>query len=196
MRYTMNDLIWALRGMTGAGTADYAIGAFHYWSDDQIQNVLDRYRTDIIREPLVILQSYAGGGTPTYLYYQSEYNNYEETDGGTAIFQVQDGDGDNISSGDYSVDYSRGLVTFAADTEGETYYLTGRSYDLNSAAADVWRQKAAHYAQLFTFSTDNHRIDKGALIDNALKMARIYAANSPPVTTTLYRSDIDVTAIE
>ena len=96
----------------------------------------------------------------------------------------------------YTTDYYRGLVTFAADTGGSAYYLTGRTFDLNSAAADIWRQKAAHYAGEFTFSTDNHRIEKGALINNALKMAQVYAVNAPPTVTTLYRSDIDVTSLD
>lgn len=196
IRSTMYELIRVIRGITASGTADYTINSYSYWSDSHLQTVLDRWRVDIYREGLQAIDSYAGGGTVQYLYYQSEYGNYEQTQGGSEIFWLEDGDGDKIGSASYSVDYGRGLITFAANTLGTAYYLTGRSYDLNKAAADIWRQKAAHYASLFSFSTDNHRIDKGALITNALKMAALYDARSGPVVTTLYRSDIDVTALD
>lgn len=195
-RTGMSDLIATIRGMVATGTADYTIGTVSYWTDDHLQTVLDRYRLDVYREELSIIDTYAGSGTIQYLNYQSEYGNYESTTGGTAIFYLEDGDGDKVGTASYSVDYGRGAITFSADTEGTAYYLTGRSYDLDKAAADIWRQKAAHYAGVFSFSTDNHRIDKGALINNAMKMASIYDSKSGPTTTTIYRSDIDVTALD
>jgi hypothetical protein len=197
IRNTMLDLIRTLRGMTNAGKEDYVLaGTLYYWSDEQLQNVLDRYRLDIVREPLSIIPTMVAGGTIQYLNYQSEYINFESTSGGSAIFYLADGDGDILGTATpYTTDYYRGLITFPSNTLGTPYYLSGSSYDLNMSAADVWRQKAAHYGDMFSFSTDNHRIDKGVLINNALKMAQTFEARSGPVVSTLYRSDIDDTAI-
>jgi hypothetical protein len=195
-RSGMANIILTLRGLCDASTADATIGTVAYWSDNQLQDILDMHRIDIWREPLAIIETYAGSGTIQYLDYQSEYTNWEETTGGSEIFIVEDSDGDFISSDDYSVDYPRGHITFDADTLGTVYYLTGRTYDLNAAASDVWTRKAGLYASSFSFSTDNHRIDKGALINNAMRMASFYASKSAPFVTTIYRGDIDDTAIE
>jgi hypothetical protein len=182
--------------MTDAGTADYTIAGFGYWTDDHLLTILDRYRIDVYREQLLPIERYAGGGTIAYYVHKSEYGNFEQTTGGTAIFWLETSDGTDVGTASYSMDYYNGIATFSADTSGTTYYLTGRSYDINKAAADVWRQKAAHYAGMFSFSTDNHRVDKGALIKNAMQMAQTYESYSAPTVSVMYRGDIDVTAIE
>lgn len=192
-RTTMANLILTMRGMCDVGTDDVTIGGVSYWSDNHIQDVLDSHRLDVWNEPLYIIPSYAGGGSAVYKDYQSEFTNYEETDSGTAIFIVEDAAGNDITTG-FTPDYQRGHLTFTSDTSGTVYYLTGRSYDLNGAAADIWRRKASHYASSFSFSTDNHRVDRGALINNAAKMADMYDRMAMPKTSTIYRSDVDDTA--
>ena len=193
MRATMLSLIRTLRGMTDAGTADYTIAGVGYWNDDHLLNVLDRYRTDVYREQLTPIEKHAGSGTISYYNHLSEYRNFEQTSGGTAIFWLETSDGTDIGTASYTMDYGNGIATFSADTSGTVYYLTGRSFDLNRAAADVWRQKAAHYAGMFSFSTDNHRVDKGQLIKSAMQMANVYDGMSGPTVSTMYRSDVDVT---
>jgi len=53
-RTGMNDLITELRGMTNAGSADTTIAGTAYWSDNQLQAILDRNRFDQDRLQLVI----------------------------------------------------------------------------------------------------------------------------------------------
>lgn len=189
-RVGMSNLIQSLRGMVDAGTLDYIIAGSPYWTDDQLQGIMDTHRVDIWREPLAIIETYPGGGSVEYKHYQSEYTHFEETSGGTGIFIVEEADGDKITTG-WSPDYYRGHLTFTSNTLGTPYLLTGRSYDLNACAADIWNRKAAHFGQSFSFSTDNHRVDKGALITNALRMAEIYNRLCPAKITTVYRSDVN-----
>mgnify|MGYP007068867204 CR=1 FL=1 len=66
------------------------------------------------------------------------------------------------------------------------YYISGARYELEAAAADIWRRKASHYAQAYNISTDNQRLDRGALIEHALTMAREYE-NYAPVNNILVR---------
>ena len=193
-RSGMTNLIQTMRGMCDLGTVDYTVSGSAYWTDDQIQTVMDSHRIDIWREPMAIIENYTSGGTAVYKHYQSEYTNYEETTGGTDIFYIEETDGDNITTG-WSADYQRGHITFTDDTYGSVYYLTGRSFDLNASAADIWRRKASHYGASFSFSTDNHRVDKGALIQNALRMSEVYNRMCGPITTTIHRSDVDDGAI-
>jgi hypothetical protein len=177
-RTGMTDVISDLRGMVDAGTADYTINSVSYWTDDQLQVTLDRHRSDFYHSPAYPTPSIGVGGTVIYNDYWLGIQNVETTTGGTAVFYVQDASGSAIGTASYSIDYRQGKVSFVSDTGGSTYYATGRAYDLNAAAADVWRQKAAQVAKMFSFSTDNHRADKGALRKEYLGMADYYMSLS------------------
>ncbi len=187
-RSTMATMIANLRGLAQAGTADYAVGTVNYWSDDQLQDKLDAHRQDIYRAPMQPIQVYKGGAVE-YHDYHSGYINLETTSGGTAIFYVEDAAGSAVGTALYTPDYNRGVVTFTADTGGSAYYLYGRSYDLNAAAADVWRTKAGHYATAVNFSTDNHRIDRGEIIKNCLQMAGYYSQQAGASNVVILRGD-------
>jgi hypothetical protein len=190
-RSGLSDLFLQVRAMTDAGTADYTQtgGTAVYWDDNQLQIVLDRHRTDITFEPLQMVPKRVGGGTVQYLEYRSEYANFEQTTGGTAIFIVEDSTGTDSGTANWSADYARGVVTFGSDQAGTAYYLTGRSYDLNAAAADIWRTKAAQASKRFDFSSDNHSVSRSQLMKNALEMASYYEGKASVAVTTLYRSD-------
>ena len=187
-RSTMATLIANLRGLTRAGTADYTVGTVNYWSDDQLQDVLDAHREDVYRAPMHTVQVY-NGGSVEYHDYHSGYSNLEATSGGTAIFYVEDAAGSAVGTALYTPDYNRGVVNFPADTGGSSYYLYGRTYDMNAAAADVWRTKAGQYAMAVNFSTDNHRIDRGEIIKNCLQMAGYYSQQAGATTVLINRGD-------
>jgi len=185
-RSGMLDLIADLRGLANAGSNDYTAGGQAHWTDKQLERVLDRYRRDAYREPLEARETYSGGTV--------EYKNYyipaQNLESGTAYFRLEDAAGNAVGTALYSTDYRSGQVTFSATTGGSAYYWTGRTYDLNRAAADVWRQKAAYHAAQFDFSTDNHSVKKSGVYKQCLAMAEFYeqrAATSQ--TVTLYRSD-------
>jgi hypothetical protein len=92
------------------------------------------------------------------------FGNIEQTTGGTSIFYVQDGNYNTVGTALYSSDYRRGKFTFATSTEGTTsFYATGRSYDLNASAAEIWRIKANHLTTAFDFSTDNTSVKKSQI---------------------------------
>jgi len=167
-----------LRGYTEAGSADYTVGTTSFWGDALLDEVLDRHRADVWFELLVPQISYIGGGSVAYYDYYSGHANYEETSGGTSIFQVQDAVGDTQGTSTWTADYQRGRVTFTSDTDGSAMYVTGRSYNLEGAAADIWRQKAAHYANAYDVSTDNHTLNRSQLVKHCREMADYYQALS------------------
>jgi hypothetical protein len=192
-RTGLTNLITELRGLCEAGTADYSIANASYWTDDHLQDVLDLHRLDVVFQQLQPQPTYGTtNGTLIYNTYKSSYGYYEATTGGTAVFYVQDGTGAVQSASTYTPDYRRGVVTFAADTSGTTYYVTGRSYDLDAAAADVWRRKASHYASSFDFSTDNHSISRSQLYQHAMEMASIFEGKSGDAVSVvnLFRGDM------
>jgi hypothetical protein len=191
-RTTMADLITELRGMCNAGTADVTIAGTTYWTDDQLQKILDRNRLLVDQEPLYMVPSHVPGSVE-YYEYRSCYDHYEQTDGGSAVFLLEDSTGANIGTALWDADYNTGVVTFAANTAGTTYYLTGRSYDLNGAAAEVWRQKASYYAATSSgvdWSTDNMRISRSQMVTQAQGMANYYAGLARPRTVSAERGDM------
>jgi hypothetical protein len=86
--------------------------------------------------------------------------------------------GGTISASSYSFNQLLGRVTFAANQSGSARMIGGTAYDLNAAAADVWRTKASHYAVAYDMSTDNHNLSRSQLHKQALSMAGMYASMS------------------
>ena len=193
VRPGMWHLIDELRGMTNAGEEDYTIGAVTYWSAEQLQDILDRRRLEVVREQLVHVDEVTTGNALSVTRYYSRRGNYEGTTGGTAVFVVRDGTGTIAGTATYSVDYNRGEVIFSSNTGGSVYYLTGRSYDLNSAAADVWDRKAAQIAGgAYSWSSDNMSVNKTGLRVEAVNMARYYRGLAGPSSIDMFRGDTDV----
>lgn len=189
-RLTMLDLINTLRGMTEAGSADYTLKAVTYWTDDELQRVLDRHREDVYNSPLAPVPTYING-TVQYLNYYSQYQNFETGTSGTSVFYIQSAAGSSIGTASYTADFANGRVTFGTDTTGSSYYVYGRSYDINRAAADIWRMKAAHAAQQYDFSTDNHTLHRSQMMEMCLKMANLYAGMAGPTTMQINRGDYE-----
>jgi hypothetical protein len=188
-RTGLTNLISELRGMCNAGTADYIVAGAAYWTDDQLQTTLDRHRREVIEEPLYSIGENEGGTSITKRYY-SHCGNYEQTTGGTAVFVVKDSSWNAVGTALYSADYQRGEILFTQNTAGSVYCLTGRSYDLNAAAADVWERKASQVTSAaYSWSTDNMRVDKSKLRGEAVEMARYYRGLAGPQVLELDRSD-------
>jgi hypothetical protein len=189
----MTALIEELRGMGEAGTADYTAGTTSYWSDNALQDILDIHRVDVVHEQLQSFPTIVTGGSLSYRDYRSASGYFEATTGGTDIFYVQNGGGTTVGTATYTPDYRRGQVIFGSDQAGTVYYLTGRSYDLDAAAADLWRRKASHYANSFDFSTDNHSVSRSQVYQHCLDMAAHFEGKSTQAVEvgSLFRGDID-----
>jgi len=191
-RTGMTQLISDLRVLTEAGASEWVLGTVTFWDDAQLQNVLDRTVQEFILSPMDSLPTYSSGGTLLYNDYQIKFGNIEQTTGGTAIFYVQDGNYNTVGTALYTSDYRRGKVTFSASTEGTTsFYATGRSYDLNAAAAEVWRIKANHVANSFDFTTDNTSVRKSQVYQHYVDRAEHFESLSTSGVSqaALHRSD-------
>lgn len=188
-RAGMGTLIDTLRGMCLASTADYSIGTHNYFMDGHIEEVLDRHKTYIVEEPLDNELTNYVSGTVQYLTYRSRFGNWEA---GTVNFKITDDAGDTIGTGNYTADFANGVITFTADQAGSSRYLTGYTYDMNAAAADLWRMKAAAYSSGCDFSSDNMRVNRGQLINNCLKMASDYSSRADVQVTDMMRDDTNL----
>lgn len=161
--------------MSGAATAEYSLGTANYWDDDQIARLLDQNRIDIYQEELGRFPKTLAGGTLSWLEYRSRHGNFEQTSGGTSVFVVETATGTDAGTADWSADYRRGIVTFNADQGGTIYFLTGRAYDLNGAAADLLEAWAAWASTKFDFVEDGQsfkRSQRAILLSRAAKEFR------------------------
>jgi hypothetical protein len=182
-RSGMSTLITRLRAMSAAGTADY--------TDESLQTVLDKARLRVQREPLTAEPTYDAGGTVHYYDYYSLYGDYEETDGGTAVFVLEDSTGLEKGTADWTANYANGHIQFSVDQAGTSIYLTGRSYDLNAAAAQVWRLQAGQAAGKYTFAADGASYHRSDWFKHCKEMAAYYDALSRPVMVEMVRSDVN-----
>lgn len=182
-RAGMENPILKLRQLTNAGTADYALAGVTFWSDDQLQAVLDQHREDIFSQQLQAVQTVSGGTPYTYDYYSTP-GDYEE---GTAAFQVTDSQGNAVAP---TVNYQMGHLSFGTASQGGTaYYLTGRSFDIPAAAAHVWKSKAAHVAEAYDFSVDGHSMSRSQLSKQYMEMAKLYSSQAKVQSVQMVRGD-------
>jgi len=169
-RTGLADYITEIRQSAEIGKEDYTLGTVTYWSDNHIQTYLDRYREDLYRVEIKPVSQYEGGS----LVYKKYYCPYRYLEEGTDVFEIEDQAGDPVGTALYSVDYAKGIVTFASDTGGSAYFLTGYAHNLNMAIAKIWSLKASHYAGRVDFSTDNHSIKASQYQKHCVEMASYY----------------------
>lgn len=189
VRAGMTDLIGQIRAFCNLGTNDYTLGTATYWSDEHIQTALDRYRLAVVEEELSEISNTIASGSVEYKEFHSRYGNYEQTTGGSSIFTIEDSTGTIIGTSNYVVDYANGIITFTENQSGSARFLTGRSYDIYGAAADIWKTKAGAYAGAVDFKTDNMSVNRSQMFKQAMSAAREYEAMAKPRVMNLIRDD-------
>jgi hypothetical protein len=158
------------------------------WTNAEALTLLDGYRTDVWHDQLQPAPQYDSGSL-VYKVHLSGWENLEESSTGTAAFRLYDANGSAISSG-WSADYQRGIFSFTADQKGSARYVDARSFDLNMAAADGWRELMATKAGLYKFTADGATYERQQWFDHCKQMASYYDALGKPTVTTLTRSDL------
>lgn len=177
-RSGMVDIVNEVRALAAVGPSDYTIAGNPYWTDAQIEAELDNHYEYIVNQTMESVATYGTAGTWEYFDYYVGASWLEQTTGGTAIFYIQDSTGAVISSSDYSVDYQTGVVTFNSDTLGAVRNVTCYAYDVNAAAAEIWRKKAQYYFSAVDFSTDNHSIKREGVYLHCIQQAQHFESMS------------------
>lgn len=155
----------------------------------RVQEIMDNHRIDFYQQPLVVTPQQVAAGTVAYHVYTCAYGNLEGTASGTAAFRLYDSHGSVITSG-YTADMQRGVFTFTADQAGSARYVDGRSYDLNGAAADCWRERAAKQSGGYDFRVEGRQYNRSQWFAHCQQMARMYANRARPSTAVIERGDM------
>jgi hypothetical protein len=184
-RTGMTEIIDELRTLAEAGTADYTAGTKTFWSDDQLQSILDRHAYVLEDQAMLMVPTRKVGGY-SYTNYFIGREWIEQEPAGTSTFKITDTNGATVAAALYDVDYNIGAVTFDADQGAAVnYFVTCVSYDLNAAAAEVWQKKTSHYASAYNFSTDNHNVSREQLYIHAKEQMEYYRAMGQEAVTTI-----------
>lgn len=147
VRTSMSELITQVRTLIGdpSGT-DTAV------TDQEIQNVMDTHRWEVRYMPLKGLKSYENG-TLVYKIWEAPFGHWESN---AMLFDTQYAEITATTS-----DYISGRWTFE-DSQSDVY-LTGWTYDLFGASADLLEAMAAKVAVDFDYTADgatHHRSQK------------------------------------
>lgn len=167
MRSGMDALIVRLRRMIDDKDSKV-------WDDDELIDILDSHRVDFYMEALTPVAQTVNGVT-TYTVYSAPYQFLEEYSASdSTVFRLYNSLGESVDAADYTPNYSGGVFTFIADQQGKTLYLDGRSYDLNGAAADCWREAMGSKAKLYSFATGNASYNRSDWFKHCGEMVDMY----------------------
>lgn len=177
VRATMLPLIAQLRALTAASENEVEVNEVAYWTDLQLQQVLDQYSEDVLDLPLEVAP-YREGGVIVYkrFYYPKKYRWLEET----ATVHNRFG----VEAIDYEVVYHKSRVEFENPQVTAAYYLRASAYHLHDAAAEVWSQKAAHRYTLITWKAGQHTMQEQMEYEHCLQQAEKFRRRNSIRTAT------------
>lgn len=152
------------------------------WDDEELQEALDRHQTVHRYRQLCMEESIAPGGAVTYLRYHADGEGSWETDA-------------EIVNNNYTVltpttsDYLTGRWTFAAEPAWPLY-ISGQTYDLFGAAADVLEEWAARVKCQIDVKSEGQDLKLSQQRAALLELAEKYRQKQKPVTVTMTRNDM------
>lgn len=193
VRAGMANLLLRLRSLTDAGQTDYVVDGVTYFTDQQLQDELDAV-VQVYREwRLDPLPQHNGSA---YIYKEFSVPAViplalEEDGAGTGGWAVRDGNGNaKTITTDYTVNYRNGVITFVADqVANPNFTLDCRAYDLNQAAAAIWRQKGAFEYRAMDWSSNSVSFKSSQRYEHCLERAQFFEAKAGMTVTQAVRTD-------
>lgn len=169
-RANLEALIERIRTLTGVGEE---------FTDDEIAQLLDATRTYHREEALHPDDPYVSDPT-VWIAREDAWE-----DG----YVLQDGQGNVLSeatSGDVSEPV---LGRFVLATAADPVTITGRTYDIYGASAELLMSWAARVSRDFDFSADGQSFSRSQKREGLLEMAREFAKRAKPRRAKLVRPD-------
>lgn len=180
----MTDLIATLRRLTGAGPTEYRIGADTYWTDEQLQDVIDaRVSARLIQAQVELIGSIDDEGRTVFVNGRVRFPGTLDT----ATATVVDTGGQAISGATIHDD---GRVEFAADQVSTTPLLSGLAYDLYGAGADVLTSWASAVKGGVDIAEDGQSFKRSQGHQQISAQAAALRAKAVVGTVSLSRSDL------
>jgi hypothetical protein len=183
-------LVEEVRRLTGAGTAEFTVGTVTYFSDDEIERLLDRRRARLARNEVVFEYELASDGSGSTVYKNGRigYPWLEDVSSGTVDFIVTTDKGSVIGTANYTLSPEDGFITFSADQAGSSRYVTGWVHNPHQAAMDVLVSWKAQLAMQPDWETDNMKVkrsQKADAVDGQIEWLKKLGGWAPELKVTM-----------
>jgi len=157
-------------------------GASQIFADQDIQDVLDESREDIVNMSLLGKPTYSGS-TISYLNYYSESGGWEDD---YVLKQYL-----TVTVTPSTVEPIAGHFVFAVTTLPPVY-ITGKLFDVYRGAADLLERGAARWMGVnsYDFSSDGQSFRRSQAADAFQKLATTYRMKQRARTISVSRSDL------
>jgi hypothetical protein len=178
VRSSMADLITRVRLLINDPS-----GGSQVFTDQQVQDALDTYRTDVRYMALREQPTYqASPLTTAWLDYYDDGRGFWESDAvlNSAAWAT-------LSPA--TSDYLTGHWTFSSSTNPPVY-ITGKSYDVYLAAADLAETWASNYARAYDFSADGGTFNRSQMQAGLRALAVSLRSRAKPRSVRMVRGDV------
>jgi hypothetical protein len=151
----MLGLISELRMLSSAVTNDVFDGVT-YWTDDQLEAILDRNSVYHLRHPLIVHPIYEDGSI-SYRYWRiTDHNRNRRVEDDPEIVNYW-----GVVQNEVTVDVNMGIVTFDnSPSKNAKMFINMRVFFMADAVAEVWAAKAAQRAPYVDFRAG---VQRGAM---------------------------------
>lgn len=185
LRASMSDLIARVRLMI-SDPNPAPTGQTMQFQDTDVQDVLDMTRVNVrnaVLRPAPILVS---NGVINYTDYFADIGNWESD------VTIQDAHFAILSDMSAS-DYLTGHWTWSLASPGKIppIFITGKFYDIYSAAADLLERWAAAWARSYAITIDGQAMQRQQVAQAMREQARLYRKQAQPRTLPMVRSDMN-----
>ena len=171
---SMSDFILELRRMTDASATEVKVNNVQYWTDDQLQGILDAYRHDVLDLRLMPASQREAGVDVTLRYYiPDEVGTWIEND--PTVLTIVDENGVAVTN--YTYDPTNRYFLFTSNTNGAIRMMRGRFFDMRLAAARVWFEKAGHRVALINWKAGGQNLNEDQEYQHCMAMFMAYSGN-------------------
>lgn len=184
IRASMQDIVTRTRALVG----DPA-GLNQTFTDDMVQDALDRNRTDVLQDNGRQLRpdwpwlTGTGGGAINYY----DYDGWGDWETDALLY---DGGGNTLAGNVATFDYLTGHVTFTL-IQPSPVFIVGKSYDPFAAAYDLCLMGAALVSQSFDVGlARGESLSRSQKLKGWQAMAALMATRMRPRITRLIRRDV------
>lgn len=186
----MAGLVSELRVLTDTAVDDVLLQGTYYWTDDQLQDILDQNSIAFTDIPLISRPLWYSGSRQYLEYhfpgYVSEW--LEEPTASDNRFQIVDSLGNETAIANYTLEARYKRVTFNSDQASKLWYLRARGYNLYQAASEVWQRKAALRAELIEVRGGIFIMKEDQEYKHCIEQARFFAGRGGFNTIKLIRT--------
>ena len=155
-------------------------GSSQVWSDDQIQDVLDEGREDLVNVSLIPKPTFSGS-TIQYLNYYYPYGGFEDD---YILKQYL-----TVLETPSSVEPIAGHFTFASNVFPPVY-ITAKVHDVYRASADLLERWSAKWVLSYDVLVGGQQFKRSQATDALLKLAKQYRMKQRPKSISMVRSDL------